>query len=101
MSTKGHRDGKDLAACVVLPVGRFVGGGLCLKEAGLVLPLGSGDFVVFPSSKITHFNLHYIGTRISVVCHSDGEGKRWSKAKGGWSDNVYFGGNEADLPMSE
>lgn len=101
MSTKGHRDGKDLAACVVLPVGRFVGGELCLKEAGLVLPLQSGDFAAFLSDRITHFNLHYQGRRVSVVCHTDSEGKRWSVDKGKWSENTYFGGNEAHIPMSE
>ncbi|KAI1782301.1 hypothetical protein LXA43DRAFT_862601, partial [Ganoderma leucocontextum] len=59
IATKGHRDGKDLKACLVIPIGSFDGGELCLVEAGLVLPLRSGDAVVFPSCDITHFNLTY------------------------------------------
>ncbi|KAI1785027.1 hypothetical protein LXA43DRAFT_860474, partial [Ganoderma leucocontextum] len=59
VATKGHRDSGDLKACLVIPIGTFQGGELCLVEPGLVLPLRSGDCVAFPSCEITHFNLPY------------------------------------------
>ncbi|RPD63948.1 hypothetical protein L227DRAFT_478131, partial [Lentinus tigrinus ALCF2SS1-6] len=57
--TKAHRDAKDLQACLVMAIGRFTGGDICLVEPGLVIELRSGDVVIFPSHKITHFNLPY------------------------------------------
>ena len=90
VATKGHRDSKDLKLCLVMPIGTFTGGELCLVEPGLVLPLRSGDCVVFPSCKITHFNLHYTGTRASIVCHSDREGLKWVGNRMGWCGNSYL-----------
>ncbi|KAG0702910.1 hypothetical protein DFH29DRAFT_1044782 [Suillus ampliporus] len=69
--TKGHRDGKDKHFCLVLPIGVFVGGELVMMETGLVVEVLQGDFIIFPSAKITHFNLHYQGRRASVVLHTD------------------------------
>lgn len=76
VSTKAHRDPKDFGLCLVIPVGRFEGGELCMVETGLVLEMQSGDIVVFPSPEITHFNLHFKGrilysftlTMISISC---------------------------------
>ncbi|PIL36998.1 hypothetical protein GSI_00690 [Ganoderma sinense ZZ0214-1] len=90
IATKGHRDSKDLKACLVLPIGIFTGGELCLVEPGLVLPLRSGDVMVFPSCDITHFNLTYTGTRASLVCHSDRDGLKWVGNKMGWRGNSYL-----------
>ena len=83
--TKVHRDGKDLAACLVMPIGTFTGGDLVLVEPGLVIPLRSGDVIIFPSCRISHFNLHYIGRRASLVCHTDREGTKWVNDHLGWS----------------
>lgn len=88
--TNGHRDAQDLKACLVLVVGDHEGGEVCLAEPGLVLPLRSGDFVVFPSCAITHFNMHYIGTRASVVLHSDREGHSSATNGRSWADNDYY-----------
>jgi hypothetical protein len=89
--TRAHRDPKDLnKICLVLVIGDHIGGELCLIEPGLVLPLGSGDIIVFPSGLITHFNLHYQGTRASLVLHSDGAGKQWVEDKMGWMDHNYM-----------
>ncbi|EPS99838.1 hypothetical protein FOMPIDRAFT_1082463, partial [Fomitopsis schrenkii] len=57
--TAAHRDSKDEGVCLVLVVGDFLGGELVLYEPGLVLPLLNGDFTIFPSCELTHFNLHY------------------------------------------
>ncbi|KAG1739163.1 uncharacterized protein EDB91DRAFT_1237596 [Suillus paluster] len=60
--TKAHRDGQDRHFCLVIPIGHFQGGALCLLENGLVLELRSGDVALFRSSEVTHFNLDYKGS---------------------------------------
>ena len=89
IATKVHRDGKDLRACLVMPIGTFTGGELVLVEPGIVLPLQAGDIVVFPSCTISHFNLHYTGRRASLVCHTDASGMSWVKDTLGWATNAY------------
>ncbi|KAH9917570.1 uncharacterized protein B0H18DRAFT_883715, partial [Fomitopsis serialis] len=37
--TRAHRDSKDDGVCLVLPIGEFDGGELCLVEPGLIIPL--------------------------------------------------------------
>ncbi|KAG2105872.1 uncharacterized protein F5147DRAFT_775184 [Suillus discolor] len=37
--TIGHRDGKDYRLCLVLPIGSFVGGGLVMREQGVVVEI--------------------------------------------------------------
>ncbi|THH21608.1 hypothetical protein EUX98_g8337 [Antrodiella citrinella] len=64
--TRSHRDTKDTSICLVLVLGEPEGGDLCLVEPGLTVKLREGDFIVFPSGKITHFNLHYVGVAKSV-----------------------------------
>lgn len=89
--TRAHRDFKDMLLCVVIPIGDFVGGELCLLEPGIVLELRSGDMVIFPSHRLTHFNLHYTGQRASLVLHSDRDGAQWVKNRNGWERNRYMG----------
>ena len=88
--TKVHRDRQDLVACLVMPIGDFTKGALVLKEPGMVIPLRSGDAVVFPSGNITHFNLDYEGQRASLVLHSDKTGASWVKDRNGWKCNDYL-----------
>ena len=88
--TQAHRDAKDFDICLVLVIGQHVGGELCLFEPGLVMPLQEGDMVAFPSGKITHFNLHYEGTRASVILHSDYAGKAWAETRNGWMNNKFM-----------
>ncbi|KAH9964003.1 hypothetical protein BJV74DRAFT_716264, partial [Russula compacta] len=59
VTTAVHRDFKDLKICLVMDVGDHVGGELCLVEPGIVLRMRNGDMALFPSNRITHFNLHY------------------------------------------
>ena len=61
VATKAHRDHKDYLLCLVIPLGEFMGGELCMVETGLVLEIKSGDIVIFPSGDITHYNLHFTG----------------------------------------
>ena len=44
---------------------------LCLEELGIKLDLANGDVVIFPSQKISHFNTHFKGERVSIVFHTD------------------------------
>lgn len=90
VATLGHRDKKDKMICLVLPIGDFIGGELCLFELGLVLQLKSGDMAIFPSHIYTHFNLDFEGVRASLVLHSDKEGDRWLADRNGWKKNVYL-----------
>ena len=64
---------------------------MCLYEPGLVIPLHNGHFIAFPSSRITHFNLHFSGKRASIVLHTDREIDKWTKGgRNGWKDNIHF-----------
>jgi hypothetical protein len=69
---------------VVIPFGEFTGGELGLHEAGLLFGLKTGDIIVFLSFRFSHFNLHFKGSRGSLVRHSDKEGKDWVQNRNGW-----------------
>jgi hypothetical protein len=88
--TVAHRDAKDFELCLVLAVGEFTGGGLVMREQGLVAELRNGDFAIFRSGETTHFNLDYLGKRASLVLHTDGGFERWEKDRNGWKDHPYF-----------
>ncbi|PBK71936.1 hypothetical protein ARMSODRAFT_883170, partial [Armillaria solidipes] len=81
VATNGHRDSFDKLICVVVPFGEWEGGELCLYEAGLVLRLKPWDVIIFPSGRITHFNLHFTGLRGSLVLHSDNRGDSWASGQ--------------------
>ena|ERR1700761_8055475 len=87
--TRLHRDSKDHRGCAVLVIGDFEGGELCLYEPGIVFELKNGDLIVFPSGKISHFNLHYRGIRASMVLHSDKSGVGYKLDKNGWSKSIH------------
>lgn len=53
-----------------------------------MLPLKSGDMVVFLSCALTHFNLHYRGERASLVLHTDREITKWTEGRNGWAMNT-------------
>src|SRR5579872_6068218 len=69
--TGAHNDPDDLLLCAVIPFGNWEGGELCLFQPGLVLELSPGDIAVFPSDKITHFNMPMEGLRGSIVLSTD------------------------------
>ncbi|KAJ7238435.1 hypothetical protein C8J57DRAFT_1566162, partial [Mycena rebaudengoi] len=81
-----HLDSLDLEKnCVVIPLMKNCqGGGLVLHKARLVLDMHSGDIVLFPSGKFTHFNLHYQGIRASLVFHTDVNSKAWTQMANSW-----------------
>lgn len=88
VSTNGHRDQGDFRVCMVIPIGDFEGGELVLVEPGFVFDLQQGDVIVFPSGEITHLNLHYKGTRASLVLHTDREFRSWATDRNGWESNA-------------
>jgi hypothetical protein len=77
-------DTGDEIICVVIPFSDFEDGELVLLEAGLVVGLRGGDVFMFPSNRITHFNMSFRGVRGSIVMHSDKEAKRWKMDRNGW-----------------
>jgi len=90
VATLGHQDTKDKLLCLVLAVGRFTGGGLVLKEQGLVVELRHGDFIAFTSADTTHFNLEYVGERCLLVLHTDRGFDKWKEGHNGWGDHSFF-----------
>ncbi len=86
--TTGHRDKGDLQLCVVIPFGDWEGGELCLYEPHLVFKARPGDLIIFPSSEITHFNLHMTGKRGSVVLQTDKALIDWSKKRNCWANHM-------------
>jgi hypothetical protein len=85
-ATLGHRDDSDMvdSICLVMALGKFTGGELCLYEAGLVVELLNGCFVAIRSRRDLHFNLDFVGQRMSFVFTSDRGLERWEKDRNGW-----------------
>lgn len=85
-ATRGHRDCSDMldSICLVLALGNYAGGELCLYEAGVVLELNHGSFVAIRSKRDVHFNLDFSGQRLSFVFTSDQSLKRWKDKRNGW-----------------
>lgn len=90
VQTTIHTDSEDVLMCLVLPIGEFEGGDLCFKDLGLRVELRHGDWIVFDSKKLLHFNMPYVGKRASFVMHSDGAGEFWVKNRNGWKNNNHF-----------
>ena len=86
--TEAHVDANDDTICVVIPFGPYEGGELVLYEAGLVLEIQEGDILIFPSYRLTHFNLHFTGVRGSVVMHSDKVVTTWNANRNGWNRHI-------------
>ena len=89
-ATRAHRDVGDDDYCMVVVVSDCEGGDLVFHELGLVFSARNGDASIFRSSKLTHYNLDFKGTRGSLVFHSDKAGKRWEDDANGWKRNTYF-----------
>jgi hypothetical protein len=87
--TDAHRDFGDQDGCMVLVIGDHEGGDLCFLEPKLTLETSHGDVVCFESQNYTHFNLHYTGTRASVVVHSDRYGNAYQQDLNGWDQNKH------------
>jgi hypothetical protein len=85
-ATLGHRDDSDMvdSICLVMALGEFHGGELCLYEAGVVIELPPGGVVAIRSKRDLHFNLDFIGQRMSFVFTSDKGLERWEKDRNGW-----------------
>jgi len=86
--TSAHVDPQDDELCAVFPFGNWTGGELCLYEPGITLELRAGDVVLFPSNRITHFNLRMAGHRGSMVLNTDSHMKSWIKDRNGWGERI-------------
>ena len=91
LATKAHRDVMDKEFCLVMPIGDFEGGDLCLYEPGLVFALKNGDLAVFPSGCTTHFNSHFKGYRASFALSVDKMMDGWTGGRrNGWDSNDFM-----------
>jgi len=83
---------KDKKLCIVMAISDedCEGGDICFMEPGIRLQLLSGDVVLFPSAKISHFNMNFKGERASFVLHSDSSGDSWVKDRNNWKHNIYM-----------
>jgi len=90
--TRIHRDVNDKKLCVVMAISDDTceGGDICFLEPGIRLQLLCGNIVLFPSRKISHFNMDFKGERASLVLHSDSSGDNWVKNRNNWEHNIYM-----------
>jgi predicted 2-oxoglutarate/Fe(II)-dependent dioxygenase YbiX len=86
--TPAHRDKGDLRLCVVMPFGDFEGGELVLYESRLVIAAKAGDIIIFPSCSVTHFNLHFVGERGSLVLHTHRAAEHWIETFNDWDGHI-------------
>jgi hypothetical protein len=90
VATKIHRD-SDRGFCVILVISENCeGGDLCLEELGIKLKLASGDFAIFPSQKISHFNSDFKGERVSIVFHTDADSELWIEHRNYWKHSLFM-----------
>lgn len=90
VATKIHRD-NDRGFCVILVISENCeGGALCLEELGIKLKLANGDFAIFPSQKISHFNTDFKGERVSLVFHTDADSELWIKHRNYWKHSLFM-----------
>ncbi|KAF6749075.1 hypothetical protein DFP72DRAFT_1073634 [Ephemerocybe angulata] len=61
-----HRDVGDDNFCITVGFSEGSGGELCLQEPGIKCHSRPGDVFAFRSSRISHFNMDYVGKRISM-----------------------------------
>ncbi|QRW07846.1 DEAD-box ATP-dependent RNA helicase 42 [Ceratobasidium sp. AG-Ba] len=87
-ATKGHRDWSDMvdSICLILALGDFEGGELCLFEPGMVWELPHGSCMAIWSKQDTHFNLDFRGQRYSFVFTSDQCLHRWDLWRNEWDE---------------
>ncbi|QRV90747.1 DEAD-box ATP-dependent RNA helicase 42 [Ceratobasidium sp. AG-Ba] len=82
-ATRAHRDSSDEldSICLILPLGDYEGGDLCLYEPRLRIELPPGAFCAIRSKRNLHFNLHFKGQRFSYVFTSDAGLRRWEERR--------------------
>lgn len=91
VATTAHRDQMDKTYCLILPIGDFEGGEVCLYEAGMVIRLRPGDYFLFRSQDNTHFNMHFKGKRATLVMSTDKALDGWvGEKKNGWVANSFL-----------
>jgi hypothetical protein len=81
-----HFDYGDFGLCVVIALGDFQGGHLCLRGVNIAVELKRGEVLVFDSNVVPHFNLSKEGARHSLVFYMDKSLKKWLEVGNGWTD---------------
>lgn len=82
-SSNRHKDDKNTGYCAVMGMGDYDPAKSCqlvLEELGLIVELGPGDIIIFPSGLITHWNLKLQDgdSRSSFVAWSGGNLASWA-----------------------
>ncbi|KAJ8090931.1 hypothetical protein PM082_024855 [Marasmius tenuissimus] len=90
VATITHLDPMDLYLCLVLALHACTGGELVLEELGIIINFKLGDFVIFPSTIIMHYDLHFKGLRASFAFSTDKHGKAWVRNNNSWDTNDYM-----------
>ncbi|KAG2351587.1 hypothetical protein BDR07DRAFT_1318432 [Suillus spraguei] len=87
-TTTGHLDADDDLVCCVIPFDKFINRPFVQYKTGLVFDIVPGDFFIFRSLKITHFNLHFSSFQGSLVLHSDGLTNSWVDNRNRWKNHM-------------
>ncbi|KAK1229294.1 hypothetical protein PQX77_007652 [Marasmius sp. AFHP31] len=90
VATIAHMDPMDWLLCLVLALHDCTGGELVLDELGIVTRFYPGDFAIFSSMGITHYNLDFKGRRVSFAFSTDVAAKKWVEDNNGWRGNAYM-----------
>ncbi|KAK1223938.1 hypothetical protein PQX77_013177 [Marasmius sp. AFHP31] len=89
-ATIAHMDLMDWLICLVHTLHDCTGGELVLEELGVVIKLYSGDFAVFASMGLTHYNMDFKGRRVSFAFSTDIAAKKWVENNNGWRTNIHM-----------
>lgn len=77
---------------MLIPFGRVQSGGeVVCEETGQVFRLNPGDILIFRSPRMTHYNRHFVGIRLSVVAQTDRTGSAWVENRNGYLSEVSTG----------
>ncbi|KAG8718493.1 hypothetical protein FRC09_012602 [Ceratobasidium sp. 395] len=85
--SRGHRDLGDCedTICLILALGDFKGGALCVYEPGASIDLKHGNLAAIRSRRMVHFNLDFVGQRFTYVFTSDNGLERWERDRNQWA----------------
>ncbi|KAJ7258139.1 hypothetical protein C8J57DRAFT_1234311 [Mycena rebaudengoi] len=101
---EAHADELDLENhCCVIPFTKnCMGGALVLHEMGLMLDLHSADLIIFLSSQMTHYSLHFQGIRASFVFQMDKLMLKWPLGnRSNGSNGVQMEDRVNDVPTDD
>ncbi|KAF9552916.1 hypothetical protein CPC08DRAFT_646289 [Agrocybe pediades] len=99
VTTRIHQNMHNKILCVVLVISDdgCKGGDLCLLEPRIRLQMKSSDVIIFLSTKLSHFNMHYKGQRASFVFQTDAQGDQWVVDRDGWQESRSMNATDKNM----